>query len=58
MNKTNSNPPAQTESDLGKMFAAFPSFPFVKINKVTDVQATWRRFGWTPPSEVKQWKQS
>ena len=26
--------------------------------KPVDVQATWRRFGWTPPSEAKQWKQS
>ena len=24
--------------------------------KPVDVQATWRRFGWTPPSEAK-WKQ-
>jgi hypothetical protein len=28
-----------------------------KYPKPTDVQATWRRFGWIPPSEAKTWKQ-
>lgn len=28
-----------------------------KYSKLTDVQATWRRFGWIPPSEAKTWKQ-
>jgi len=55
MNKTNSNQPAKNEN---LWVAALPSYPPAKYNKVTDVQATWRRFGWTPPSEVKQWKQS
>lgn len=29
-----------------------PAFKYVS-SAATDVQATWRKFGWTPPSEVK-----
>lgn len=29
-----------------------PSFKYIS-SAATDVQATWRRFGWVPPSEIK-----
>jgi len=30
-----------------------PNFKYNPSAK-TDVQATWRKYGWTPPSEAKQ----
>jgi hypothetical protein len=29
-----------------------PAFKYIS-SAATDVQATWRRFGWAPPSEVR-----
>jgi len=48
----NWRPPAGTTVTLPSAFAKELKYP-----KTTDVQATWRRFGWTPPSEAKKWKQ-
>lgn len=30
-----------------------PLFPYIPAAR-TDVQQTWARFGWTPPSKAKQ----
>lgn len=30
-----------------------PNFKYISAS-ATDVQATWKRFGWTPPSEKRQ----
>ena len=32
-----------------------PAFPYIPAAR-TDVQRTWRKFGWTPPSEKKEGK--
>jgi len=44
-------PPAGTKVTLPSAYAKE-----LKYAKPTDVQATWRRFGWTPPSEAKPCK--
>lgn len=28
-----------------------PSEPLLKFKRATDVQATWRQYGWTPPGD-------
>ena len=45
-------PPIGTKVTLPSAYAKELKYP-----KPTDVQATWRRFGWTPPSEAKPCKQ-
>jgi len=49
------NKPVWTPLKVASIYV--PAYPPAKVTKPTDVQATWRRFGWTPPSEAKQWKQ-
>ena len=34
---------------------AFDENVFYKISAATDVATTWKRYGWTPPSEMPEY---
>ena len=35
---------------------AFDEGVYYKISAATDVAATWRKFGWVPPSELPEYR--
>jgi len=41
------------QADYGN---AFDEGVYYKISAATDVAATWRKFGWVPPSELPEYR--